>query len=88
MKVATPEDVMINGKVEQGDSLESWAANLADAVKAYKGASGQRSLLLRSKMSYAAKQIINAVKDPRHSSILFRSERLSLLMPCYLLISR
>jgi hypothetical protein len=55
---------MINGKVEQGDSLESWAANLADAAKAYKGASGQRSLLLRNKMSYAAKQIINAVKDP------------------------
>jgi hypothetical protein len=64
MNGATPEDAMMNGEVEQGDSLETWAANLADAAKAYKGASGQQSLLLRSKMTNAAKQIINAVKEP------------------------
>ena len=54
----------MNGQVEQGDSLETWAASLADAAKAYKGASGQQSLLLRSRMTDAVKQIINAVKDP------------------------
>jgi hypothetical protein len=64
MKGATPEYAMMNGEVEQGDSLETWAASLADAAKAYKGVSGQQSLLLRNKMTDAAKQIINAVRDP------------------------
>lgn len=54
----------MNGEDELVDPLQTWATDLADAAKAYKGASGQQSLLLRSKMTDAAKQIINAVKEP------------------------
>ncbi len=54
----------MNGEDDLADSLQQWATNLADAAKAYKGASGQQSLLLRSKMNDNAKQIINAIKEP------------------------
>lgn len=54
----------MNGKDDLADSLQQWAMNLAEAAKAYRGASGQQSLLLRSKMSNNAKQIIDAIKDP------------------------
>lgn len=54
----------MNGEDDLADSLEQWATNLAEAAKAYRGASGQQSLLLRSKMSNNAKQIIDAIKDP------------------------
>lgn len=55
---------MTNGEDHLVDDLQSWAANLADAAKAYKTASGQESLALRSKMTDNAKHIINAVKEP------------------------
>lgn len=54
----------MNGEDGLADSLQQWATNLADAAKAYKGASGQQSLLLRSEMSNNARQIINAIKEP------------------------
>ena len=55
---------MTNGEDHLADDLQTWAANLADAAKAYKNASGQESLALRSKMTDTAKHIINAVKEP------------------------
>ncbi len=54
----------MNGEDELVDSLQTWATKLVEATKAYKGASGQQSLLLRTEMSETAKQIINAVKEP------------------------
>ncbi len=54
----------MNGEDDLAESLQQWATNLADAAKAYRSASGQQSLLLRSKMSNDAKQIINAIKEP------------------------
>ena len=54
----------MNGEDDLADSIQQWAMNLADAAKAYKGASGQQSLLLRSKMTNNAKQIIDAIKEP------------------------
>jgi hypothetical protein len=64
MDATAEENPKVNSEVELADSLRGWAADLADAAKAYKGASGQDGLLLRSKISASAKQIINAIKEP------------------------
>lgn len=58
------QESIMNGQDGLVDSLQKWAATMMETAKAYKGASGQQSLLLRSKMTNTAKQIINAVKDP------------------------
>jgi hypothetical protein len=74
MDVVATADSMASSTIQEGpamssddetaDSLQTWAADLMDTAKAYKGASGQQSLLLRSKMAGTAKQIINAIKEP------------------------
>jgi hypothetical protein len=57
----------VNGDDKVVGSLETWASNLLEAARAYKSASGQQSLRLRSQMTDAANQIINAVKEPEET---------------------
>lgn len=87
MDATAEENPKVNGEVDLADSLRGWAADLADAAKAYKGASGQDGLLLRSKISASAKQIINAIKEPGETcfeySVQVRSE---ILQNCFLAV--
>jgi hypothetical protein len=64
MNGRTDTETMAKSDSDVADSVQAWAADLAETAKAYKGASGQESLLLRSKMTGKAKQIISAVKEP------------------------
>ncbi|KAF7506348.1 hypothetical protein GJ744_011814 [Endocarpon pusillum] len=60
----TGKNPTMNGEDDLAETLEQWSMNLVEAAKAHRGTSGQQSLLLRSKMSNNAKQIIDAIKDP------------------------
>ena len=58
------ETLVAHGNDTDLDSLQNWATEILEATKAYKNASGQEGLHLRSKITNNAKQIINTVRDP------------------------
>lgn len=64
MNGATHVDTRPNSELDVADTLPTWATDLANAAKAYKGSTDQESLTLRNKMTGTAKQIINAIKEP------------------------